>query len=309
MTGPFQKLQMLVYVIVIVLAGFGIYYIFSSAYQRGFRSGQETPRVEKPEASEAQADLRRLRIPTPDLVAEGKTNYLSNCASCHGVSGHGDGSKAAQLNPGPRNFSSDKFKFGDKPMELFGTVTKGIPGTSMPSFMLLSDRVRWSVVHYVRTLIPDPPPDDAEALAALVSETPQATSEVDTQMETTEQGQRIPIKLAMQKLMIEPLNQTTIEPDFAGAPGAGLYRRYCASCHGDHGEGNLALAPISTNPPAFSATRPLFDGGIHWLNNKSDFRRLLFGSGPTRHNPGFADLSGPQADSLYQFIKALRSGR
>lgn len=307
--GLWQKLQTPAFVIIIILAGYGIYYLFSSAFERGVRSGEETPHTEQPVASAAETDLRKLRIPTPDLIAEGKTNYLSNCASCHGASGEGNGPKAAQLNPKPRNFTAEKFQFGDKPLELFNTVTKGVAGTSMPSFMLLSPRVRWSVVHYIRTLIPNPPPDDAEALADIESETGQGAGEVDKQVETAKQGPRIPIKLAMQKLAIKQMDKNIGEPGVDNAPGAGLYRKYCASCHGDYGQGNIAMAPISTNPPAFSTARSLSSGKISWLDNKRDFRKLLFGSGPTRHNPGFADLTGAQADSLYQFIKALQSDK
>lgn len=43
-------------------------------------------------------------------AAAGKTTYTTNCASCHGEKGAGDGPVGAALNPKPRDFSKGEFK-------------------------------------------------------------------------------------------------------------------------------------------------------------------------------------------------------
>lgn len=42
-------------------------------------------------------------------AAAGKTDFETNCASCHGMSGKGDGPVSAALSPKPRDFSVGEF--------------------------------------------------------------------------------------------------------------------------------------------------------------------------------------------------------
>lgn len=44
-------------------------------------------------------------------AAAGKVIFDANCASCHGVSGKGDGPVGAALTPHPRDFTVAEFKF------------------------------------------------------------------------------------------------------------------------------------------------------------------------------------------------------
>jgi len=41
----------------------------------------------------------------------GATVYATNCATCHGAKGEGDGVAAAALNPKPANFAAGAFKY------------------------------------------------------------------------------------------------------------------------------------------------------------------------------------------------------
>lgn len=68
------------------------------------------------------------------LLAEGKVVYESNCATCHGLSGDGNGPAAATLNPKPRNFKSAQFKYGSDDDSLLHTIHVGVKGTAMPSW-------------------------------------------------------------------------------------------------------------------------------------------------------------------------------
>lgn len=85
--------------------------------------------------------------------------YREHCAHCHGVSGDGMGPTAAFLVPYPRDYREGIFKFkstarASRPTtaDLQTVLVDGVPGTSMPSFKLLSQEDRDSLVEYVRYL-------------------------------------------------------------------------------------------------------------------------------------------------------------
>ena len=63
----------------------------------------------------ATAVLAVVFAPTSALAAgdaeAGKAIYATNCLSCHGATGKGDGPVGAVLNPSPRDFSTGDFKF------------------------------------------------------------------------------------------------------------------------------------------------------------------------------------------------------
>src|SRR6516225_733381 len=94
----------------------------------------------------------------PKLQA-GKTVYLQHCAACHGVNGDGSGPASVWLFPRPRNFSAGLFKIKSTPgtalptdEDLFSTVTRGMPGSSMPSFTYLTEQQRRDAVQYIKYL-------------------------------------------------------------------------------------------------------------------------------------------------------------
>jgi len=87
-------------------------------------------------------------------VRDGKKSYDQNCAICHGAKGLGDGPGAAALNPKPRNLA-DKTIQGQTDGELFWKLTTG--QGAMPPWQQLPESERWSLVHYVRSLVPSAP--------------------------------------------------------------------------------------------------------------------------------------------------------
>lgn len=89
---------------------------------------------------------------TTELLEKGKTSYTTNCMACHGDKGDGNGVAGAMMNPKPRNFVSDKFKKGDKPENVFKTISTGLPNTSMMSFGHLSEEEQWALTYYVLNL-------------------------------------------------------------------------------------------------------------------------------------------------------------
>ena len=54
----------------------------------------------------APVDLASVAQPSAALLARGKDLFGSNCSSCHGAAGAGDGPSAATMTPKPRNCTS-----------------------------------------------------------------------------------------------------------------------------------------------------------------------------------------------------------
>lgn len=101
----------------------------------------------------------RFAVNFGHVLQLGRMAYMKNCVHCHGVSGDGAGPTAQYLSPRPRDYRQGVFKFtstlsGEKATreDLARTVKYGIPGTYMPSFLLLTDDELHSVVEYVRWL-------------------------------------------------------------------------------------------------------------------------------------------------------------
>lgn len=91
-------------------------------------------------------------------VRTGKRVYRRRCVFCHGTNGKGDGPVSRYVFPRPRDFSSGIFKIRSTPtgglptdQDLFETLTRGLPGTTMPAWSNLSERDRWALVAYVKT--------------------------------------------------------------------------------------------------------------------------------------------------------------
>lgn len=89
----------------------------------------------------------------------GRVVYMKNCVHCHGVAGDGAGPTAHYLNPRPRDYRLGVFKFTETLAterathhDLWRVIKYGIPGTYMPSFLLLDDAETDAVVQYVRWL-------------------------------------------------------------------------------------------------------------------------------------------------------------
>jgi mono/diheme cytochrome c family protein len=92
-------------------------------------------------------------------LKEGRNLYMTHCVHCHGVAGDGNGPTARFLNPLPRDYRQGIFKFkstlrASKPSraDLRHTLEQGIPGTYMPSFVLLGEEKLLLIVDYVRWL-------------------------------------------------------------------------------------------------------------------------------------------------------------
>lgn len=189
----------------------------------------QTGSTPQPERS-APADIR-LAVHTPtfsdlpvppkpdltaELIARGKSVYLQNCAACHGSNGDGKGDAAAFLLPKPRDFVRASYRMRSTPtgalptdVDLFRSVSFGMPGTPMPPWkVLLSDEDRWAVVEYMKTFSPrfGDTKEDRDTVVSLGAPPPR--------------------------------NDTAI------AEGKALFTQLaCVTCHGESGRGDGASAP------------------------------------------------------------------
>ncbi len=82
--------------------------------------------------------------------------YAEQCSVCHGASGRGDGPGGATLVPAPTDFhdadrASQRSLYG-----LYSTITVGVSGTGMPSFVSLTEDQRWALAFYVAGFGDDP---------------------------------------------------------------------------------------------------------------------------------------------------------
>ena len=116
--------------------------------------------VALPETGLDEAKLRLAAGPVRSNIVGRKNGlYREHCAHCHGITGDALGPTAAFLNPYPRDYRPGVFKFksterADKPThsDLVRLLKNGAPGTSMPSFALLSETQIEALVEYVKYL-------------------------------------------------------------------------------------------------------------------------------------------------------------
>ena len=83
-------------------------------------------------------------------LATGKELWNKHCSSCHGKSGKGDGSKAAQLDTQPGDFSKAVFQSQPDGSIFYKTIEGR---KDMPSFKkkIPDQEDIWAVVNYSRT--------------------------------------------------------------------------------------------------------------------------------------------------------------
>ena len=81
---------------------------------------------------------------------KGKQIFDSQCFTCHGFDGKGDGPAAVSINPKPADLTSNRIQ-NQKDGEIFWKITNGNP--PMPSFKSgLSSKQRWETVDFIRQL-------------------------------------------------------------------------------------------------------------------------------------------------------------
>ena len=213
----------------------------------------------------------------------GKAVYEKYCVGCHGERGDGKGKGARLLVVKPRDFTTGIYKFKSTPgdslptdEDLMRVLVRGLPGTSMPSYRLLSEVERQSVIAYIKTFS-DRWQKERPPSAIAVPAPPQYVGST----ESVKKGRAI----------------------YAGKGG-------CALCHGSNADGKSQLGQSLTdrwgNPvkPA-NLRRAQFRAGS---SPQDLFRTLKVGVAGTPM-PGFAGtLTDNEIWHLVSYILSLKGG-
>jgi mono/diheme cytochrome c family protein len=99
----------------------------------------------------APASAKATKNPVDKVagVKLGEPLFRENCVICHGKAGQGDGEAAAAMKPRPRSLH-DKVVQAQTDGELFWKISEG--REAMPGWKSISEKERWSLVHYIRAL-------------------------------------------------------------------------------------------------------------------------------------------------------------
>ncbi|MES2178441.1 MAG: FTR1 family protein [Gemmatimonadota bacterium] len=99
--------------------------------------------------NEAKLELPRL----PLDLKQGRQIYQQSCASCHGMTGLGDGPAGAASNPKPPAIGTAQHMLGVSPALMYRVISVGIAGTPMAGFAgAMTSTQRWNVVAYINSL-------------------------------------------------------------------------------------------------------------------------------------------------------------
>ena len=141
-------------------------------------------------------DVKIVGVASKELVAKGAGLFKTNCASCHGENGMGDGPSSIALKVKPRNFhSAEGWKNGRKVSQIYKSLQEGFLQSGMPAFNYLPAEDRFAMIHYIRTFAKDFPIDSTNELLDL-----EKTYSLSQGMQLPPQ---IPIAIAMKKISSE----------------------------------------------------------------------------------------------------------
>ena len=145
----------------------------------------------------APVDVFKLSNSTPELVEKGKGLFSTNCVSCHGEQGKGDGVAGILLNPKPRNFTSpDGWTNGPKFTQMYKTLQEGITNRGMAAYANLPPEDRIALIHYIQeTFTKNYPKNTDEELKEL--------DKTYSLLQGAKLPNQIPVKLAMEKVIAE----------------------------------------------------------------------------------------------------------
>ena len=244
----------------------------------------------------------------PDISLErlkhGQQVYMQRCVQCHGISGGGDGPAAEHLTPRPRDYRQGVFKFmstlyGHKPMreDLIRTVSRGVPGTSMPSFRLLSKKEMQDVIDYVMSLTLR---GELEFFLANEAAATQELTE-DSFLDATETVRRR-WKEAKQQTVIARVRQPEFTHEMIEAGKRTFLNEGCAKCHGADGRGasNAEVNPDTWGFPSKAAD--LTSGMLRGGSQPMDIYQRVYGGINGTRMPGHDNAFKDRPEAIWDIV-------
>ncbi len=218
-------------------------------------------------------------------AADGKSDYRSYCAGCHGDYGDANGENGMWLDPKPRDFSTATFKCRSTPTgtlptdeDIFNAIGRGFTNSNMPIWDTFSKQERADLVAYIKIFSPRWEKEKPGEALKIPAETP-----------------------------------VTIE---SIAHGKALFAKLeCWKCHGPHGEGDGPSASTLTDskdqpirPYNFAAATD--DSRFKCGSTNQDIYKIFMTGVDGTPMPSFADVIQPNdAWDLVHFLRTLQVHR
>lgn len=242
-------------------------------------------------------------------LQHGAAVYEQRCLACHGVTGDGNGPAAAFLQPRPRDYRRGIFKFtstpyGAKPRreDIERTIRRGITGTSMPSFALLSDEDVQAVVDYVLALAM------RGELEILLASTAESEDELDPDMvdELVSSAPEL-WQAAAGAIVLPEVRMPVFSEETVAAGKEAFLTKGCSKCHGEDGRG-LTQGNVGTDAWGFSTraadlTSGMLRGGRRPLDI---YRRISSGINGTPM-PSFHDALANEPETIWNLAHYVLS--
>jgi mono/diheme cytochrome c family protein len=250
-----------------------------------------------------------------DHLQRGSALYQRHCASCHGVTGDGQGPAAEYLYPRPRDYRRGIFKFTstgrNKPrkVDLVRIVTYGARGTSMPSFRWLSPEEISALVDYVILLAQR---GETESRLLVLAEDDELTEQYagEDALLVYESWRTAAARAIRPATAPPPRTEETI----ASGRHAFLVEG-CAKCHGANGQGYTA-EPMQDDWGQRLFAADLTSGMLHGGRRELDvYRRIYSGINGTpmpAFGPEFSPVFQDEPDKIWHlthYVLALAEGR
>jgi mono/diheme cytochrome c family protein len=222
---------------------------------------------------------------SPELVATGRRVYEKHCAPCHGVVGDGQGEAAYLLYPKPRDFTRGEYRVVSTwdlvptDHDLYLTISRGMPGSAMPSWSHLPEEQRWGLVHYVKRF-------SKVVLDVNPAREPAAPGEIGAGP-------------------LQPPARPPVSPELLER-GRHLFLEGCAACHGQtaRGDGQQRQQDSQGYP---TQPRDLTAGVFKGAPEPNElYRRIVLGL-PGSPMPTSAYLHGDDGWALTEYVLALSS--
>lgn len=84
-------------------------------------------------------------------LSNGRRLYEQTCASCHGITGKGDGELGKSLDPLPSDFTDMEAMSQFSAYQALNTIRLGLPGTGMQAYSYYNETELWDLAFYVKS--------------------------------------------------------------------------------------------------------------------------------------------------------------